>query len=65
MNFELLCLQRVLALCPNIVEPGGIVMVIEFHSLEGRIIETQFKEWEKRGRGKRVEKLEPSKAELQ
>lgn len=54
-----------LTLCPNVIEPGGIVLVIEFHSLEGRIIETQFKEWEKRGIGKRVERLEPSKAEVQ
>ncbi len=60
MNFELLCLQKVLALTPRVVKKSGILVTIDFHSLEGRLIETYLKEWEKRGMGSRVERLEPS-----
>ena len=43
---------------------GGLLMVIDFHSLESKIIETYFKEWERRGLGKRAGKYTPSAVEI-
>lgn len=46
VNGELNELERVLNDIPDMLNPGGRVCIITFHSLEDRIVKNKFKEWE-------------------
>lgn len=43
VNAELEELERVLSLLPDILNPGGAIAIISFHSLEDRIVKQRFK----------------------
>ncbi len=43
VNRELANLQRLLAVLPDILKPGGIAAIISFHSGEDRLVKTAFK----------------------
>ena len=50
MNDELGALERLLAVLPRVVKPGGRVGVISFHSLEDRLVKRAFQDgtvWQK------------------
>jgi 16S rRNA (cytosine1402-N4)-methyltransferase len=51
VNDELGNLRTFLAQCQNLLLPGGRLGIISFHSLEDRIVKSQFREWAKRQRG--------------
>ncbi len=44
VNRELEQLERLLALCPRIIAPGGVVAIISFHSLEDRLVKRALRE---------------------
>lgn len=48
-NDELHNLENVLSRVPDIVRPGGRVVIISFHSLEDRIVKHSLRELEKKG----------------
>ena len=50
LNQELDNLEKILDSLAEILNPGGRVAVISFHSLEDRIVKVNFKESEKKGR---------------
>ncbi|OGQ33359.1 MAG: 16S rRNA (cytosine(1402)-N(4))-methyltransferase [Deltaproteobacteria bacterium RIFCSPHIGHO2_12_FULL_43_9] len=56
VNEELLLLRIGLKEMLPLLELGGRVAVISFHSLEDRIVKEAFREWEKEGFGKRINK---------
>jgi 16S rRNA (cytosine1402-N4)-methyltransferase len=50
VNDELGALDRLLAVLPDIIKPGGRVAIISFHSLEDRRVKVAFRDrqrWEK------------------
>jgi 16S rRNA (cytosine1402-N4)-methyltransferase len=47
VNNELSSLEKSLEKAKNLLNPGGRLVVISFHSLEDRIVKHKFKEWEK------------------
>jgi 16S rRNA (cytosine1402-N4)-methyltransferase len=47
VNEELANLEAFLKDCPGILNPGGRVGIISFHSLEDRIVKTYFRQWGK------------------
>lgn len=49
VNDELGCVERVAALLPKLLRPGGRAAVLTFHSLEDRLVKTRFKELCARG----------------
>lgn len=49
VNQELLQIQQTLPLVPRLLQPGGRVVIISFHSLEDRLIKQYFKEQSKAG----------------
>lgn len=51
VNQELKQLEEVLAALPEIVNKGGRVAIISFHSLEDRIVKNSFREYRSRGGG--------------
>ncbi|MAF80232.1 16S rRNA (cytosine(1402)-N(4))-methyltransferase [bacterium] len=67
VNQELENLKRVLREAEEIVEEGGRIAIISFHSLEDRIIKQEFKKIEKEGGGRRINKkvIHPSWEEVQ
>ncbi len=46
VNDELRELERLLAVVPHLLAPGGRVAVISFHSLEDRMVKEAFRAWE-------------------
>ena len=50
VNDELGQLERLLAKLPELLQPGGIAVVISFHSLEDRLVKNSFREGKKAGR---------------
>jgi len=56
VNDELGALHEVLDKSKELLNPGGRIAVISFHSLEDRYVKRTFAEWEKEGLGKRITK---------
>ncbi len=49
VNRELANLDRLLAVLPDVLKPGGIAVIITFHSGEDRRVKTSFREGERSG----------------
>lgn len=56
VNDELGALVHGLKAAWEVLEEGGKISVITFHSIEDRIVKRQFRDWEDAGRGKRITK---------
>ncbi len=56
INDEINSLKEGLPKAFDLLEKGGRMVVISFHSLEDRIVKNQFKEWYEKGSGKIVTK---------
>ncbi len=67
VNAELVNLKKFLGSTPEVLEKGGRIVIITFHSLESRIVKQTFKRWEKDGIGKIITKkaVYPSEQEIQ
>ncbi len=52
VNEELDNLENFLKRCPSLLNPGGRVGIISFHSLEDRIVKSYFQQWAKREKGR-------------
>lgn len=67
VNDELNSLKIALPGAYNLLENGGKIAVISFHSLEDRIVKNQFAQWEKKGQGKILTKkpIAPSLEEIE
>jgi len=52
VNEELDNLENFLKQCPSLLNPGGRVGIISFHSLEDRIVKSYFQQWAKREKGR-------------
>jgi len=66
VNDELGALQEGITSAWHMLNPGGRIAVITFHSIEDRIVKQLFVQWEKEADGKRITKkpVTPSEAEL-
>ncbi len=66
VNDELGALVSGLKAAWELLEEGGKISVITFHSIEDRIVKRQFRDWEDMGKGKRITKkpLTPSADEV-
>lgn len=56
VNSELESLRDALNQSTELLEPGGRIVVISFHSLEDRIVKNMFRQWEHDGKGRVVTK---------
>jgi len=67
VNDELGALKEVLEKALPLLRPQGRIAVITFHSLEDRIVKQQFRDWEQKGLGVRVNKhvIKPEFEEVQ
>lgn len=65
VNGELDAIRQGLLAAKKLIEDGGRIAIISFHSLEDRIIKRTFQAWEKEGQWKRVNKkvIKPSPEE--
>ena len=52
VNRELDCLQHLLHQLPNVLQPGGVAVIISFHSLEDRLVKTAFRDLDRSGQAK-------------
>jgi 16S rRNA (cytosine1402-N4)-methyltransferase len=52
VNEELQNLQAFLERCNDLLNPGGRLVIISFHSLEDRIVKNHFRQWAKESKGK-------------
>lgn len=51
VNDEINNLQKALEKAPGLLEKGGKIAIISFHSLEDRIVKKTFEDWEEEGKG--------------
>ncbi|MDI6753385.1 MAG: 16S rRNA (cytosine(1402)-N(4))-methyltransferase RsmH [Thermodesulfobacteriota bacterium] len=51
VNEELQNLQTFLDRCESVLNPGGRLVIISFHSLEDRIVKNHFRKWGKKEKG--------------
>ena len=60
-------LDALLKAAPNMVKPGGRIVIISFMSLEDRKVKESFRELQRQGRAVILTKkpIEPSEAEIQ
>jgi 16S rRNA (cytosine1402-N4)-methyltransferase len=65
VNRELDDLRALLEAAPQILKPGGRVVIISFHSLEDRIVKDAFREGEKKDKHFRVLTKKPVTASLE
>lgn len=65
VNDELVSLEEVLPQAIQLLQKGGRIAVISFHSLEDRIVKHTFAVWEEKGLGKIITKkpIEPTEEE--
>jgi len=56
VNHELDDLRELLKAAPQVLKPGGRIVIISFHSLEDRIVKDAFREDVKQGRYKLLTK---------
>lgn len=61
VNEELNNLRIFLTHCPDLLNPGGRLVIISYHSLEDRIVKTHFREWARKdwGEGGKFRLLTP------
>ncbi len=52
VNRELDCLRHLLQQLPNALQPGGVAMIISFHSLEDRLVKMTFRDLNRNGQAK-------------
>jgi 16S rRNA (cytosine1402-N4)-methyltransferase len=66
VNRELECLEAFLGAIPGLLNPGGRVVVVSFHSLEDRMVKHAFRNMENQGLGRRITKrpLRPTEEEI-
>lgn len=66
VNDELGALEETIEKAFKLLAPGGRIAIISFHSIEDRIVKTNFREGEREGIGRVVTKkpIAPSKAEV-
>lgn len=66
VNDELNALREALPQALEVLESGGLVLVISFHSLEDRIVKDTFKSWEQAEEGKIISEkpIVPSEEEV-
>ena len=50
VNWELECLESLLAQALGLLKPGGRMVILSFHSLEDRIVKRAFQTWQQEGR---------------
>jgi 16S rRNA (cytosine1402-N4)-methyltransferase len=67
VNAELENLRAFLAAALGVVQPGGRVVVLSYHSLEDRMVKQAFQAWQRDGRARIVTKkvIRPSAEEVQ
>ncbi|MBN1333123.1 MAG: 16S rRNA (cytosine(1402)-N(4))-methyltransferase RsmH [Synergistales bacterium] len=67
VNRELESLEKGLRGALDICEKGGLIIVISYHSLEDRIVKTQFREWkaEKIGEIRTKKPIKPTEQEIE
>lgn len=54
VNGELDAIESLLAQLPKILAPGGVAVMVSFHSLEDRLVKQAFAQWDKDGRARRL-----------
>ncbi len=66
VNDELGALEDVLKKSLTLLEEGGRIAIVTFHSLEDRLVKQTFRDWESEGRGKRITKkpIVPTRSEV-
>lgn len=66
VNDELGAIEEALPQSIELLERGGLVLIISFHSLEDRIVKNTFRYWENEGKGKELSKkpVVPSQEEV-
>lgn len=66
VNQELENIEKGLEGALEILSPGGRISVISFHSIEDRLVKNIFRDWERAGRGLRLNKkvIKPSQEEI-
>lgn len=66
VNGELDEIESLLAVIPDLMQSGGRVAMISFHSLEDRLLKKQFQQWAREGKAKILTKhvMKPTAAEI-
>jgi 16S rRNA (cytosine1402-N4)-methyltransferase len=66
VNGELQCLESLLAQALGVLEPGGRVVILSFHSLEDRIVKRALQAWQRQGQAQILTRrvMRPSEEEV-